>query len=266
MVDEGGISMKHHCVTLGAALVLAAAPLQGVTAQDAFDDPAIERPAQLVLRRACEYLESLERFSFDIEASYDEVLEAGYKLQYSRAGRVLVERPDRFRVESESDEGYRTIWYDGESLTILDEDLNVYARFEAPDTIDATLDTIADRGIVLPLDDLLYSAPCAGLGEHVQSGYYVGLDYADGGYRHHVLLATDAVDVQLWVEDSETPLIRKVVIVYGEEPGEPQFMALLRNWDVAPALASGTFVFTPPAGAQEIEILAAGSAEGGAVR
>jgi hypothetical protein len=249
--------MKLERAVLGLALLQAAASPEAATAQDVTSAAAIEPGAREVVRRACDYLQSLERFSVAVEISYDEVLAAGYKLQYSRAGRLLVERPDRFRFESESDKGYRTAWYDGQSLTIYDEDLNVYAMFEAPHTIDATLDLIADRNIVLPLDDLLYSQPCAGLGEHVQSGYYVGLNYVDGGFHHHVLLATDAVDVQLWVEDDDTPLIRKVVITYGEEPGEPQFIALLQDWDTAPASAPANFVFTPPAGAKEIDFYAA---------
>ena len=250
--------MKLERAVLGLALLHAAASPEAATAQDVTSAAAIEPGAREVVRRACDYLQSLDRFSVAVEISYDEVLAAGYKLQYSRAGRLLVERPDRFRFESESDKGYRTAWYDGQSLTIYDEDLNVYAMFEAPDTIDATLDLIADRNIVLPLDDLLYSQPCAGLGEHVQSGYYVGLNYVDGGFHHHVLLATDAVDVQLWVEDDDTPLIRKIVITYGEEPGEPQFIALLRDWNAAPAPSPADFVFTPPTGAEEIDFYAAG--------
>ncbi len=259
--------MKPECAVLASALLLGAAPYGAAIAQEeARSAAAVEPAAREVVRRACEYLRSLDRFSVAAEISYDEVLAAGYKLQYSRAGRLLVERPDRFRFDSESDKGYRTVWYDGKSLTIYDEDLSVFATFEAPDTIDATLDLIADRGIVMPLDDLLYSEPCAGLGEHVQSGYYVGLNYVDGGFYHHVLLATDAVDVQLWVEDDETPLIRKVVITYGEELGEPQFMAILRDWDPAPAPTPADFVFTPPAGAHKVDIFAAAPSREGRVR
>jgi hypothetical protein len=258
--------MKPARAVLGLALLLAAVPPEAAIAQGAANAAAVEPGAREVVRRACQYLRSLDRFSVAAEISYDEVLVAGYKLQYSRAGRLLLERPNRFRFESESDKGYRTFWYDGESLTVYDDDLNVYATFDAPDTIDATLDVIADRGIVVPLDDLLYSEPCGGLGEHVQSGYYVGLDYVDGGFHHHVLLGTDTVDVQLWVEDGAAPLIRKVVITYREEPGEPQFIALLRDWNAAPAPTPADFVFTPPAGAKEIDFFAARSTPQGDVR
>lgn len=261
--------MKHVCSGLWMAWLLGGMVPVDAIAQSAPDDHVVgdvEPAARQVLRRACAYLEALDRFSVRAETSHDEVLEAGYKLQYSRASRALVERPNRFRVESESDKGYRTIWYDGAALTILDEDLNVYARFAAPDTTDATLDVIADRGITVPLDDVLYSNPCAGLGEDVREGFYVGLNYMDGDYRHQLLLVTDAVDVQLWVEDGDTPLIRKVVIDYREEPGEPQFEALLRDWDVAPAVTPSDFVFTPPDGAHEINLVAAPPAEEGVER
>lgn len=257
--------MKRVCSAIWMASLLGGmapgnAAAQNDTEASAPDDTAagdVEPAAEQVLRRACAYLKSIDRFSVRTETSHDEVLEIGYKLQYSRASQILVARPNRFRVESESDKGYRTTWYDGASLTILDEDVNVYARFDVPDTIDATLDVIADRGITLPLDDLLSSNPCAGLGEHVREGYYVGLNYMDGDYRHQLLLVTDTVDVQLWIEDDDTPLIRKVVITYREEPGEPQFLALLRDWDVAPTLTPSDFVFAPPSGAHEINLVAA---------
>jgi hypothetical protein len=152
--------MKVERAVLGLALLHAAASPEAAIAQHATTSAAaIEPGAREVVRWACDYLQSLDRFSVAAEISYDEVLAAGYKLQYSRAGRLLVEKPNRFRFESDSDKGYRTAWYDGQSLTIYDEDLNVYATFDAPNTIDATLDLIADRGIVLPLDDLLYSQP-----------------------------------------------------------------------------------------------------------
>jgi len=35
--------------------------------------------------------------------------------------------------------------------------------------------------------------------------------------------------------------------------GAPQYTARLRNWDVGPRIDDSVFVFTPPAGAREIE-------------
>jgi len=101
------------------------------------------------------------------------------------------------------------------------------------------------------------------LGDHLQTGVYAGRHYLDGNWYHHLLLSTDAVDVQLWVAEGESPEIHKLVITYTDLPGEPQYRALLRDWDFTPAIDAAMFTFTPPADARKVAFLGANAAQRG---
>jgi hypothetical protein len=240
-------------------------------AETASTSPAAVAPAQVaidarterVLLDACAFLRSAPRFSVDVEAAYDDVLKDGTKVQYSRDALVVLERPNRLRLDGVSDKGARSLYYDGKTATVYNPDKGIYAAFDAPPTIDAMLTAARERGVLMPLDDLLHAQPCAGLGEHLKSGTYAGRHYVDGGWYHHVLLGTEAVDVQLWVAEGDAPEIRKLVITYRDAPGRPQYTAVLRDWNFAPAIEAATFTFSPPQGVKKVAYRGAAESQGG---
>jgi hypothetical protein len=223
----------------------------------------IDRAAERLMVDFCALMKAAERFSFALESSYDEVLKSGTRVQYHKSSAVTIERPGRLRVDAEGDKGPRSYWYDGRSVTVFDPERAYYAVLPAPDTLDAMLDAVAARGLVIPLDDLAHSKPCAGLAEHTREGRYAGLHYFNGAPHHHLLFITEAADIQLWLDASDIPLLRKVVIDYRDRPGVPRFEGVLTEWDFDPVIDPTTFTFTPPAGAKQIEFRAAGTPAGG---
>jgi hypothetical protein len=80
----------------------------------------------------------------------------------------------------------------------------------------------------------------------------VGEQTIDGKPVDHVALRNDAVGVQLWVERGERPLPHRLVVTYEQAPGQPQFRAELREWDLSPRLRDGHFAFEPPEAAEKI--------------
>ena len=138
----------------------------------------------------------------------------------------------------------------------------VYATFDAPATIDATLDAIEARGMALPFTDLLHTTPCGGL-QTLQKGSYAGRHFLDGDWYHHLLLETDGVDVQMWVAIGDEPEIRKLIVTYRDAPGEPQYTAVLTDWNFAPAIDSATFAFVPPEGVRKVAYRGTAESQGG---
>jgi hypothetical protein len=250
---------------LVAAAFLAALPLWASAEEAPTTAPEvnIDRATERVLLDACAYLRSAERFSVNVEIDFDEVLKTGQKVQYSREGFVMLERPNRLRAESESDKGARELVYDGQTVTVVRPDSGVYAVFPAPETIDAMLDAVEEKGVILPLDDLLRTRPCAAIGEHLKTGTYAGRHWVNGDWHHHLLLTTEAVDVQMWVALGDEPEIRKVVITYRDAPGMPQYSALLTDWDFTPEIDETSFTFTPPEGAKQVAFRGASESAGG---
>jgi hypothetical protein len=84
-------------------------------------------------------------------------------------------------------------------------------------------------------------------------GVYVGLHEVDGVLCHHLALANDFLEWQIWVDAGKEALPRKMVINYKDEPGEPQYTARFLSWNLSVELPDDLFHFTPPEGAQELK-------------
>ena len=127
-------------------------------------------------------------------------------------------------------------------------------RGNAPGTIDQALDALWEKaGAAPPLSDLVYSDPYARLAPKIISGSYVGLHDVGGVMCHHLFLAQETVDWQLWVDAGERPLPRRLVITYRQLPQAPVFAADFGEWDFTPSLATDAFSFEPPEGAIAVE-------------
>ena len=83
----------------------------------------------------------------------------------------------------------------------------------------------------------------------------VGRHGVDGVPCHHLAFSQESIDWQIWIEDGPQPVPRKLVITYKTEPGSPQYVARLSNWDFEPRFSKQYFEFEVPADAGEIEFL-----------
>ena len=214
-------------------------------------EPMMDPQADRLLRAMGSYLGNAPGFSFRVDEVAGQVLESGAKVQNEVSNRVAVRRPDRFRANSDGDYGAQRIWYDGRSLVVMDYDRMQYQRAEAPQTIDLALDYAAtELGLVAPLADLIYSDSYKVLSEHVESGEYLGLHKVRGRDAHHLLFRQQNIDWQIWIAEGWAPLPLKVVIDYKAEPGRPQFIAWISDWDFSVYLPDSLFRADLPADAQ----------------
>jgi hypothetical protein len=229
-----------------------------VFAGEASNPGSIEPEADRALRQMSEYLKSLQEFTLRTENTIDELALAGSKLQFGQTVDVFVKRPDRVRANAEGDLANQQFYFDGKSVTLFNRDKNVYATLEAPGTIEEALDYAQNAfDLSAPLADLIYPDAYSLLTQDVHFGHYVGLHLVRGIQCHHLVFIQDDIDWQIWIENSQTPLPRKMVITSKWLAGGPQFTALMSYWKTSARLPEDLFVFTPPATAQKIEILPA---------
>lgn len=222
----------------------------------------IDPRAAAVVRRMSDHLKGLRRFEVTADHTTEVVLDTGQKLQLLATSTLQLDRPNRLRSERRGPLAHVTLYYDGDTITIVGHRKNMYARTDAPDDLDAALDFARDRlNADAPAADLLYTDSYRGLMEGVRSGIYVGPAEIDGVVCDHVAFEGDEVDFQLWVERGEHPLPRRYVIVSKDQRSAPEFTVELRDWNVEPTFAAGFFEFEPPPGAQRIEFLDAVEAE-----
>ena len=217
--------------------------------------PKIEPQAERILHQMSDFLKAQPRFSFHIDSSF-EALERGQKLQLSASTQVAVQRPDRLQVAVEGDTLQRQFWYDGASITLLDVANNNYATAPISGDLDTMLNRIQQRyGLDLPAADFVMSDPYKVLMEKVTSGFYVGLHKVQGVSCHHLAFSQPDIDWQIWIEDSDKPVPRKLVITYKQIRQMPQYTGLYSQWNFAPEFSANQFAFTPPEKAEKVEFL-----------
>jgi hypothetical protein len=238
---------------------LALAPLAGAQEPAPGAPPAppprsVEPRAEQELKKMGEFLAKLPHFALEAEETFDELPDGELKRELTNVRRIAVERPNHFAADVTGDTLNRASWYDGRTVTVLDKAHNVYATIEAPATIDGTLDKLTDEyGVVLPLADILYADPHAVLMAGVTYGRYLGIHQAAGVDCHHLAFSQDTIEWQIWIDAGEKPLPRKLVISYVQEPGEPQYSAVIRRWNLDAQVPEGLFTFEAPEGAQKID-------------
>jgi hypothetical protein len=216
------------------------------------------RTTDQVVDQVCDFFKAKQSFTFDMDVSYDDVLDSGAKVQYSAYQKVWVQKPNRLRSDYVGDERTTSFYYDGKSFTLYAPNLDYYSTKAAPDTLDAVLDRVEQKyGVTIPMSNLVVSDPCADMKSNVQRTMFIGVDMVNRIPMYHILLLGDDRDFQLWVTQDKQPLLRKAIITYKTLPGAPQYTVFLSNWNFNPKIPADTFTFTPPEGAREIEFLPA---------
>jgi len=213
----------------------------------------IEARADQELKKMSTFLAGQQRFALEADETFDEVPDGEPRRELTNVRRMAVVRPNRVAADATGDTLNRASWYDGKTITILDKEHNNYGVIEAPATIDATLDKIADYGIALPLMDLLYSDPYAVLTEDVTYGRYLGIHLAAGVPCHHLVFSQETIEWQIWIDASDQPLPRRMVISYVDEPDEPKYSATIRRWKLDPQFPDELFTFEAPEGATKMD-------------
>lgn len=211
-------------------------------------------PAAL-LSEASASLVKLRNFTIVARQTVDQVMGTGQKIQMSARRTIRVSRPDKVYAQMSGDGDDRQAWYDGSTLTILDRKSNKYGTIEVPDTIDATLDFIARRyGFTLPLADLLYSDEQALLKDK-RVPLYAGVAKVGRHRCHQITFSGFDLDWQIWIDQADPPLPRKLAVTYKQKWGSPRYVAIIESWDTEEEFPAGQFDFQAPAGAEKIQML-----------
>ena len=225
--------------------------------------PTVEKPQELrdpaaldELKRATDFLMNQARFHFKATIAYDVIQEDGQRLQFERFGEIFLQRPDHLFADIHLDDGrHRQFWYDGKTLSFAERSKNLYTRIKVPPTIDAMLDMLEELlRDPMPLADLLYN-DLSPLEKRASQAEDVGDSMLDGRPCSHLAFRGETVDWQIWIEQGQLPLIRKIAICYREQPGVPQYVAWLNEWDFPKSFSERLFTFTAPAGSQYIDVL-----------
>jgi hypothetical protein len=206
-----------------------------------------------------DYMSSLNSFQVHMVTSRELIYPKGGRTNSETYGDLMVQRPNKLRANIFRPNKSREIFYDGTTLTVFTPKLNVYGTIPTPPTLNQMFDMVMlDYGIFIPLADLVQPNIYAKVYPNMDAGIVVGPSLLNGVYCKQLAFRSGTLDWQIWIEDSATPLPRKIAMVDRGVAGNPQYTALMTDWKVNPTFDESIFTFTPPEGAQKIKFIKPG--------
>jgi hypothetical protein len=202
------------------------------------------------------YLRTLNAFQIRSQTTRDEVLVDGQNIEFGGVVDMIVARPNRMRAEVTSDKQQRLYFDDGKTFSVWARRVNYYATVPAPATLRELADTLADRyNLELPVADLFYWGDTRNT-EQIRGAIDIGSSQIDGVTCEHYAFRQDGEDWQVWIQQGDYPLPRKLVITTTTDPARPKFTSVM-TWNLAPSFNDAAFTFIPPKDAKRIMLIQA---------
>lgn len=261
--------LRHTAVALGiiglaaAHSALAQAPAESGMSmpKSGQNDPVanegvIEDDAVDALKDMSNYLTSAKTLEIHGVGSLDVVTNDGQRIQLDGTTTYKVRKPNGFVIDYNSDIKSRRFIYDGKTFTVYSPKLGYYASAPAPATNKEVLETIYNKfGISLPLEDLFRWGDGSNDDriKALKSAYKVGTATIDGAETDHYAFREQDVDWEVWIQQGDQPVPRKLVIIDRNDPARPTFISRL-SWTVNPTFTDADFAFVPDANAKKIQL------------
>ena len=236
---------------LAAQAATPAKPAKAVATPAPAAKPALDPDAAAALDRMGAYLRTLKNFDIHVESSSDTILNNGQRIQLDRTVDYAVQMPNRLTARLEGPQGVVNATYDGAAFTVAGQD-GYYAQAPMTGSIGNLLSkAYTAYGIDFPLQDLFRWGDASSVTEKPTEGFKVGSAKVGGVMADHDAFRQPGVDFQIWIDQGDKPLPRKMVITSLEDAAQPQYTALV-NWKLNPGRTDSQFTFKPAPGAKQI--------------
>ncbi len=210
--------------------------------------------AKAILKAMSDYVGSQNTIELTFDSDIEVITPQLEKIQFTSSGEALLRRPDRLRAHRVGGHADVALFFDGKTVSIYGKSINGYARIEAPGTVDQLIERLRQgEGIALPAADLLLSNSHEALIAGVKEAKHIGRGIVDGVECEHLAFRNFDTDWQLWVETGARPIPRKMVITSKTVNAAPQYTLRVKGWKSGGEPAPDAFVFTPPAGAEQLK-------------
>ena len=209
--------------------------------------------AKSVLKTMSDYVSSQKTIELTFDSDIEVITPQLEKIQFTNSGEALLSRPDKLRAHRVGGYADVALTFDGKTASIYGKNLNGYAQFEAPGTVDQLFEALrAGHGVALPAADLLLSNAYDVLAADIMEAKYIGRGIIDGRECEHLAFRNADTDWQLWVEAGENPIPRKMVITSKTVNSAPQYTVRVKSWKTGVTPAADAFVFAAPPGAVKL--------------
>lgn len=216
---------------------------------------ADEAEAIKLLNGMSDYVAGQKSLSATFDASIEVVTHDLEKIQFNNSGKVLLERPNKFRASRVGGYAEVELTYDGKTATVLSKGSNAYAQLQLAGTTDEMFDRLrTDFGMQIPGADLLVTNVFDVLKKDVVQAKYIGPAVIGGVECEHLAFRNEETDWQLWVQKGPQAIPCKLVITTKAVTGAPQYTLIIKEWKTDAAPAANAFDFVAPTGAKSVKL------------
>ena len=216
-----------------------------------------------VLKSMSAYAASLDRVAIAGITFTDARLGAGLMVANSDEVEMIIDRPGSMYISSFDGVAKKEIYFHDGMLTVYGSEKKYYAQASIPKEIEAALEfALEELELEAPLMDLIYQDVSTHLiGSQETILYLTDKARVAGTDCHHIAIRGPEADLQLWVEEGDRPVPRKIMITSKWEGGAPRFTANL-VWVPEPEIDQKTFIFEAPEGSTNIGFVESHRSEG----
>lgn len=213
-----------------------------------------DNDATVLLKAMSDYVGSQKTIKLTFDSAIEVITPQLEKIQFTNSGEALLSRPDKLRAHRLSGHVEVRMFFDGKTVKIYEEQSNGYAQFDAPGNVDALINALREgHGVALPGADLLLSNSYEVLLAEVMEAKLIGRGIINGIACEHLAFRNFDTDWQLWVEEGERPIPRKLVITSKTMNSAPQYTLHIKQWETGAVPLPGDFTFTPPVEAKTLD-------------
>jgi hypothetical protein len=211
--------------------------------------------AKSLLKAMSDYLAAQKAISFGYDTNLEVVTKDHQKLLLASTGTIELIRPNKIRARRAGGFANVELIFDGQTLTLLGKDANLYSQVDVPGTLDYLVDQLRDTyHKPVPGADLLLSNVYDQLMPNVVDVKDLGSGIIGGIECDHLAFRAKEVDWQIWIAQGDRPYPCRYVITSKFMKGEPQYSIQIRDWKAGDEVAATDFSFKNPTDAKKVDL------------
>jgi hypothetical protein len=203
---------------------------------------AEESDAKALFKAMSDYIAAQSELSFSYDANLEIVTADLMKVGFASSGTVSLARPDKIRVTRTGGFADVDMAYDGEVLSVLGKELNVFTSTETKGSVDDLIDTLRfEYGAEAPAADLLSSNPYEAMMSNVTSAMDLGSGVIRGQVCDHLAFRTREVDWQIWIAQGDRPYPCRFEITSKLTAMAPSYRIDVSDWKAGSGVVATSF-------------------------
>lgn len=217
-------------------------------------DPAIVATAKGLLKNMTDYMAGEDAISFGYDATLEVVTSQNQKLALASSGTVVLKRPDKIHTTRQGGFADFETFFDGETLTFLGKNANLYVEAEAKGTIDDLVAVMGDKyDRSPPAADLLTTDAFDKMIEGVSDVKDLGSGVINGQECDFLAFRAEDVDWQIWIAHGDQPYPCRYTVTSTSMPSAPQYSIQIRDWRTGDMAPPEEFTFVNTTNAEKID-------------